>query len=190
MMQMHYLLIKYESSGVWQHTNTLVQSSCSTWSGVNQWNEFEFGGNQNDWMKLVRKLNLIFMILQVWSPAFTLKPFLSYKRKCIIGGASFENIFESEIDPNVIRIRKFNLIFCKSSIQSFSVWLHSTNASLFRSDHGLIKDKWKEQKEILKNTINHVSILGRGNFLEKVFRCIGGCSLVEMFAVYRNAFSR
>ncbi len=124
-------------------------------------------------MKLIRELNLIFMILQVWSRVFTLKPFLSYKRKSIIGGASFENILESEINPNLIRIRKFDLIFTLIVLDKCII-IHIWSRTI-------IKDKLKEQKEILKNTIDHVSILGRGNFQEKnVFRCIWGCSLVEM----------
>jgi hypothetical protein len=106
---------------------------------------FEFGETQNDWVKLVPKLNLVFMILEVSSVVFAL---LSQKRKSIIDGASFENILD------IIIIRKVNLIFFKSSIQSS---LHSKNSSFNYSD--LIPD-WKKKYLSLYQT-NDSSTMAR-----------------------------
>jgi len=62
------------------------------WSDAKECDNFEFGETENDWIKVLQKLSLVFMILEVWSTVFALKPFLSYKPKSIIGGASCENI--------------------------------------------------------------------------------------------------
>ncbi len=59
----------------------------------------DFGAKECDNLSSV-KLNLVFMILEVWSVVFALKPFLGYEPKYIIGGASFENI-----DPKSRRTR-------------------------------------------------------------------------------------
>jgi len=70
--------------------STITWRLCA-WFNATECDDFEFGEVENDWIKVLQKLSLVFMILEVWSTVFALKPFLSYKPKSIIGGASCKN---------------------------------------------------------------------------------------------------
>ncbi len=69
-----------------------IRRTLSTGSDDEECENFEFGKTQNDWMKIAQKINLIFLISNIFGLVSDERPFWRYESNSVIGGVSFEDI--------------------------------------------------------------------------------------------------